>query len=263
MAYRRRFYKRRPRRYLRRRTYRKYGRKGGLRRMVKRIVDRKLETKQYSSVVMNQTNTLQQSAGGIATNTAYIIPSISQGAADGQRIGDRIDVKSLRFKMHIHSTVTTFIGVVCRVIIFSLKDYQQDTAISLPSIEYSNFFRSGTGTATANGYLGNDVLLPINKNRIIVHHERIVSLGAPIYGATLVTQAPTSSPSLPGHKFLSFNMNKALKMWKYDENGVNPNLPLNHNLWCCVLVNNADNTLGGGASQLTVNGVIDIHYKDA
>lgn len=263
MVYRRKFYRRRPRKYVRR-TKRTYRKKTNLRKFIRRVVDRRIETKQYASVVMNQQCLLQTNGPGIASNTSVIIPSISQSTALGGRIGDRIDLKSLRFKLWLANYAETLVGVTCRVIIFSLKDYQQSSAgSSLPSVEYGNFFRNGASSGTASGYIYNDTMLPLNKERLIVHHERIVILGQNINPGSIVTQAPTASPSIPGAKMLSFNLLKGNKVWRYDENGVQPNLPLNQNLWCAVLVNSSDGSVGTGASQVSAYGVIDIHYKDA
>lgn len=263
--YARKFYRRRPRKYLRkRRMARKSTKKGTLRNFVKRIVDRKIETKQYSSVIMNQGCILQTNGAGIGSNTTGIIPTIAQGSTLGGRIGDRIDLKRCWFKLFLTNYAVTLVGFQARVIIYSVKDYMQSSAGStLPSVEYGNFFRNGASSGTASGYIYNDQLLPLNKERLIVHHDRIVTFGQNISPVAITTQAPTASPALPGSRMLSFNLLKGNKCWRYDENGVNPNLPLNQNLFCTVLVNSTDGTQGTGATQVYAYGVIDVHYKDA
>lgn len=253
----------RRRKYARRSRYAK--KKLGLRAMVKKIMNRKLETKLTTYTVGNAGIYDQNSSALLQSNTFQLLPVVAQGAQDGARIGDRISVTSLKVKALLNLATTSMSqrSLYVRVVIFSTKDYNADvTGGTCPSIELSNFFRNQTTTSSVTGYMYNDQLLPINTNRLTVHFDRRYILGSNITGTTSANNYPNASPVHEGFKHIEFNI-KNIKRLVYDENGTNPNLPTNHDLWMAVIPNNVDSVVNTGTTNPVFLSFCSIlSYKD-
>lgn len=261
-------YVRRTRRFSRkpRPTGRRYGRrmggrkKTGIRKMVRSMISRSQETKQlvsnFNSGILSQTT-----AGNVVSNTQYMLPAFVQGTGMGQRIGDKVSISNFAVKgmIGIANAATSTTAWHARVVIFSVKDYNQESAgTNLPTIEASNFFRTGGTTTSANGYVFNEGLLPINKQRINVYYDKSFICGTD-YG----TKTVNSNSTIPSqHKFYC-NLRKHFKTLKFDENGTYPTLALNADCWITVFWNPIDSQVGSGTATGTLNFMTDIRYKDA
>lgn len=215
----------------------------------------------YNVSASTQTSTVQ-----FQGNTSGILPPIVVGASDGQRVSDKLSIKSHKFKLHIcnYPDLAQSKARCVRIIIFSLKDQQMSaTGQNLPSVDAGNFFRNLGSSTGVTGYFYNDSMYPVNTNRIIVHYDRRVYLGANCMPTVGSINECNAYPTAGTAKDFTFDLTKKCKIWKYDENGVNPNLPINHNLFCAVLVNYADGQLGSGAQNVQCYGYSHIKYKDA
>lgn len=253
-------FSRRPRKFSRRPRRIGGRKKTGLRKMVKRILSRSLESKEYilsfNSGILSQT-----SASNFVSNTQYMMPALVSGTNNAQRIGDAVTVSSMILKGQVGMANATALTTAynARVLVYSLKDYNQDTAgVNLPILEASNFLRSGGASTTVSGYNHNDIMLPVNKNRINVYYDKTFLCGTG-YG-TATTNSNATVPSQ--HKFY-VNLSKHFKKFKYDENGTYPNFPLNADLWVTVLWNSVDDTVGAGTATGLVQLVNHVKYKDA
>lgn len=264
MYFRRRNFLRRPRRKIIRRKRGGFRKKTGLKRLIKKIVNRKIETKEYvyalTGNLYEQTNYI-----GFQGQTFSLMPSIGQGTGNGQRIGDRINPVSCIANCYISRSQMWAQSHYVRVLVFSVKDYNADIMGStLPSIEAQNFFRAGTGTGAFAGLLQWEGLLPVNKDRINIYYDKVKYIGNNQSAVNNTTDYKTATVHNNPFSHFRVNLTKHMKKLLYDENGTNPNLPTNHNLWIGFAVCSADGALGSGTTQV-MNFASQIHlkYKDA
>lgn len=267
-----RYFRKYGRRFARRvkRGARRVGRKSrvskSVKRYVRRAIARRIENKEitWTPTGIRSTIVAQASAANLITNTFCLMPSISQGTGNGYRISDTINVKKIGVQLYLTNYELGLTGQVVRVVVFSVKDYNQDImGTTLPSIEAGNFFRSGTTTASANGTLVNDHMLPINTNRITIHAQKKFVIGEAVLPQILTPNAQNALGTSPQYHKCYFSLGKKMKILKYDENGTNPNYPTNHNLFMAVLTNYADCTAGAGQSVLYGAVQVDFAYEDA
>lgn len=241
-------------------------RKKYLRSMVKKIVNRKIETKDYCNPIASNASIYEQTNYvGMQNQTFNCINPITVGAGNGQRIGDVISPVRWYLKGCLTRTQPGASGQFARIIVFSVKDYNADIMGStLPAIEAQNFFRVGTTTAGCNGYYVVDNMAPINTNRITVHYDKQHFIGTNVTPVNQTSGEYNGGPSSRPFCKFTVNLTKHAKKLRYDENSVNTNYPINHNLFCAILLNTADATVGGGTTEwLKANIWSNMYFKDA
>lgn len=237
-----------------------------IRKYVKAAIGRRIETKDYctaiaaDAAIYEQTNYL-----GMIAQTFTCIPNISIGSQDGQRVGNQISPVRWVVRGRITPSQVNNTGHFCRIIVYSVKDYNADImGAALPSIEAQNFFKAGLITTGPNGYMNNDTMLNINKSRITVYYDKCHVIGTNVTPVNNTSGQATGGPTAKPWTQFWVNLSKHCKKLKYDENAVNPNLPINHNCFVTVLYNTIDNTVGSGTTQWAkMTCYSDIHYKDA
>lgn len=175
----RKFYRRRPRKYVRRprRSTKKAGTKSTrFVRAVKKIVNGAIETKQAFRTTGDtpiQFNSGMTSAADIQT----LVPNIAQGTSDYARLGDQITAMKLVVKGHLIMNIDTSSTqankrICVRMLVVTPKRFpNQDDAYANWNSWYGQLLKKG-GTQTA--FVGNisDLYADINTEDITCHFDK-------------------------------------------------------------------------------------------
>lgn len=111
-----------------------------------------------------------------------MVPQISVGDGDYQRIGDKVRGKYLYVKGYVqinnaylsHSSGTQYIPpFTCRVMVLSQKNIKVGSDVST-RVDVAHLLKDNVGTGTARGYTSTvlDNLAPLNKDLFRVHMDR-------------------------------------------------------------------------------------------
>lgn len=154
-----------------------------VRSIARSVVKRETETK-YVSLTNDQSFNSSISSG----SEAYpLMPLISQGNDDFQRLGDKVRGKYLYVKGHLHYNASFIdaIGVnnyvppsTCRILILSQKNIKSNLQINAGLVDTPHLLKDNVGTGVARAYVGvmRDNLAPINKDLFKVHMDRKVKM---------------------------------------------------------------------------------------
>jgi len=134
--------------------------------------------------VSTQTFTVHNSTITTPAECYAMVPQITQGVADFQRIGDRVRGKYLYIKGYVQydqsvldllqSSQSAYIPPsTVRVMILSQKNIKVGSAVST-SVDTAHLLKDNVGTGTARAYSASifDNVAPINKDLFTVHMDR-------------------------------------------------------------------------------------------
>lgn len=223
-------------------TARRRGRRGAKRQAkpsktfankVKQVLHKQVESKQ---AFLTSGNTLVNFNSGINTTAdmLQIIPNITQGTADNNRIGDQIRSQSISLKGYIRLSPNTSFNsstlpaVVARLFIVSLKTKPNYTEAVSTATALGGLLKKG---GTTSGFGGNlqDIYSPVNTDLWTVHADRKFYLNQ-----SFLLQPPTlGALSVPVDvkntiKFFNLNVRCKNKLLKYDANISSALLPTNY-----------------------------------
>lgn len=164
---------------------------------VKRLISANEELKHASYYV--QQGLVGFSAGGFSSlNVNVISPypglcQINQGSGQGDRLGNRIKIKKALLKFQICEVAydATLNNEPCpidiRLVIFNTKsNYPFGSA--LMGTLLSQFFQNGDSTSTITS-LPSDIMKPLNKDSMVVFHDKFYKLGPAVLSANTAHQA--------------------------------------------------------------------------
>lgn len=218
------------------RTYKRFGKRrnrGNFVRNVKAVISSLTEDK-YAYTTSG--NSLIKFNSGIDTtgDVQAIIPAISQGTGDNNRIGDQIRGKTLTISGHVKLDVnevndsTKLPNVAVRMMIVSIKNrpsYDQVTATAAP---FATLLKKGGNTVGFTGLLS-DLHAPINRDVFTVHHDKKFYLRQDYINAI--------GPSVPS-QYVAQDVSKTVKFFKlkvpckkimkYDEDVASGLWPVNY-----------------------------------
>lgn len=192
-------------------------------RSVKQIVSSLTETKQaYSSTG----NSLLKFNSGIdsAADLITILPNISSGVLENQRIGDKLRARSLNVKGFVKldinevSDSSKLPNVIVRMMILSMKAAPSFPTAQANAARLDTLLQKGGTTTGFAGYL-QDIYAPINTDVFTVHHDRKFYLSQSFINVTGASP-PTATISQDVSKTIKFfNLNVKCKgrQLKYDE----------------------------------------------
>jgi len=112
-----------------------------------------------------------------------LLPSIVQGVAAFQRIGDKITPKSLvvKFSITVNPAVVSVEDLVCRLFVLSDKSLKDTSQIVSSPVNpgtpiETELFDNGDGLYV--GFVGKprDITMRVNKSRYTVHHDRLIRI---------------------------------------------------------------------------------------
>lgn len=147
-----------------------------VKKIVKRVMSAETETK-HASLAMNQTFN-----GTISSSSECytIIPTVTQGVDDWQRVGDRIRPKYIYVKGYVQYDVSSggnqyLPPATCRLLVLSQKNVK--ASVEIPTrIDTSHLLKDNLATGVGRAYTGTviDNLAPINKELFTVHMDKKV-----------------------------------------------------------------------------------------
>lgn len=190
------------------------------------------------------------------TDLRPIIPQITLGSANNQRIGDNIKGKYIDIKGHIELATSqqTSDGptrVLVRLMV--LSDKKISNMDQTNSLFLQNLIDYGSGQINMDGSLGNannirSAYMPLNRNVVTVHHEKLFYLNAPRQFNTTGTQF-TNVNFENTIRLFKIRL-KCSKILKYTDNS---NFPQNYAPYLCACFFQ----LNGGANNTSF---VRIHY---
>lgn len=199
-----------------------------VKRIAKSVVSRASETKFVSLRQDQSFNSSISSAG----ECYPVMPQITQGTDDYQRIGDKVSGRTLYIKGHIqyNAAYMNTPGAnnytppsTVRILILSQKNIKSNLQIpSAPGVDVSNLLKDNVAVGTGRAYVGamTDNLAPINKDLFKVHFDKKVKMNA-VYQSS----DGTGTGGWIGMKAYYFSCRIKLPKTLYfdDTNGNNPN----------------------------------------
>lgn len=269
-------FKRTKRTFAKKRTFkRKVARKGvkrpTIKKMIRREIARNVENKTIQS--FNYGKVLYSSANAnFPDNVIELGPganmSISQGASQQARIGNRIKTKKLTFKGTLVPTqynATTNANprpAQVKMVIF----YDRTDPTALPAVS-TNFFQDGS---TTKGFQNDlvDMFAPYNTDRYRILTTRSFKLGAALYEGTATSATLHPDNQYFANNDFKYNGNFNIDLTKYYPQIVkfddNNTTPTTRGLFCLFYICYADGTTVNAAYEpVGVQYVQNYVYEDA
>lgn len=196
-----------------------------------------------------------------------LLPSIAQGVAQSQRIGNevRITKNTISGYINLKPYSATNNPYTCPIIVkmWVVSWKYANTAFTTPSLtDFATFFERGSATSN---FIGNplDMLRAVNKDAWTVHRTKTFELsssnvtGTPAATVSAINQNPSS---LWSHKYY-FSLGKYAKSLKYND-GL-PNTTSNRNLYLVIQTVKADGTsVAVGDLYAENHYVSQLYYED-
>jgi len=241
----------------------------------------KLEVKQVKSLMHSTKEDKQVStnSGLILHNSNIsqgdlrrVIPSMTQGTAEGQRVGNEVTMKALTLKgllnIRFNGAFTrSRIGV--RVFVFSVKGYADGSAaIANASQWLGGMMRDGTNVRPFDGDV-RSYFLPVNRDLITLHGERRCNITFPGLWNTGLSPDATTVPVQTQFSYKYWKMsvkckNKRLKFSSITTGGGIDTVPNNFGpliaVGYCKLDGSAPDLLDTGVSS---EWNAQMYYEDA
>lgn len=163
--------------------------------IVKRVLSRKAETKRVVYPFSMNPQVLQPSTSSLAGNYQIMTPSsassvgytIAQGTANNQRLGNKIQTKSLIFKYVLYPTsynATTNTSMLPQeVIIYFFKSKSGPQTVLTASFDLPQLYDGGSSSTGPQGYLL-DTMRKLNQEEYIYLTHRRHKVGKSIVGST-------------------------------------------------------------------------------
>jgi len=271
--YRRKTYRRKaPKRVYKRKSYAPKRKAAPLKAMIRREIARNVEnkTQQY----YNFQRVLEVPSTGAAFTTANIFPVgvdpsslvISQGAGQGQRIGNKIKTKKLTFKGTFNPTsydaITNPNPQPNQIKMWIFYDKTDVTAVPTP-LSSNDFFQDGSTSRSFSSDLA-DMWSPVNTDRYRVLATKTFKLG---FASGNGTGAAAIQQFFANNDF-KLNCNFSFDLTKHYPQMVNfqdtTAVPTTRGLFCMVeYVLASGAPIGTGSRAVNMQYVIDYHYEDA
>lgn len=200
---------------------------------VKSVMRGQAETK--TAYTSNSESALTTFNSGIdsTADIQQVLPNVSEGVGENQRIGDRISVVNhqvrgyIRFTPVLKSPTNDKLQVGVRLMCLSLKKTSSwDLTVAAPG-PLSALLRAG---GTNKGFTGliSDLQCPINTDMFEVHYDRKMYL-TQTYNAFDTASGFYHCDTSNQIKFYSFNIKKSQnKSLKYDDSTSSGLLPINY-----------------------------------
>lgn len=235
-------------------------------KVVRRYVKKALHTQIENKEIVNYANndSITTGTAGTAPTNYGLIPSVAQGTATNQRVGDNIRIRSGVFKGQLHikdynATTNPYSGPVW-VKIFLVRLLSTNTQLS--SIASADYFFKGNGTALP--FQGNpmDLDFAINDQKFRLITTKTVKLGNTYWTSTTPMPQNGYGDNSSYCKRFSINWGKyCKKLLKYSEEDAN--VCTNDNLYLLFQPVYASGMGAGGKQLVQLTYVSHIKYEDA
>lgn len=165
------------------------------------------------------------SGSGVALSPYTGFCAIVQGTGQGARLGNRIEIKKVRFRGSIkeraYNVTTNPTPIPQYVRMLVLTDVDNYNTFPLPG---NDFFQFGSSSTVPDGTM-NDIFADVNKDRWTVYHDQVFKVGYAVAGGTGVQ---VGSQSFSNNDFLlsadfDIDVTKYMpKMYDFDDNSSQP-----------------------------------------
>lgn len=209
---------------------------------IKSVIHQQAETKcAFTTVPMTAFNSGMNSSGDMLP----LIPYISQGVLDNQRVGDQLRAQTLTVKGHMYINTTPIIGIsgggyavptssnakiAVRMIICQPKNMSSNDIILNNSSWINALIKKGGITSAFTGTV-QDLYAPVNRDAVTVYHDKTFYLSLDpllVSGTYPAGTLVNTSGTRQALKFFNFSLKCKNKLLKYDSN-VNGGLsPVNY-----------------------------------
>lgn len=165
---------------------------------VNRILSKRIEGKHYNDYGANQSIIVCNAAN--PPSTRNLLPVLSQGLGQGNRIGNAVRVRSSKLVVFVNVTSAASdiaaTPTMIRVWIVSSKILNTNAPASL---QFTDFFQLGSSNS---GFQGNmlDMLFPVNTDNWTVYMDKTIKVGLGSIPATNVNNNYPDNSSF-NHKF--------------------------------------------------------------
>jgi len=153
---------------------------------ISRAISRRLENKIIVDYAANQT--ILPASSTVAPTSRYLLPLLSQGLGQGNRIANQIHIRKARTSLYINTKRTgdNMINnpLMIRVWLVSSKIVNSNTAPA-----WNEFFQTGNLSAPFQQTML-DMILPVNKNEFVVYFDKTYKVGL---GAILASNIDTTN----------------------------------------------------------------------
>lgn len=191
---------------------------GAFKKRVLSVIRDQAETKQaWHTLPVTDFNSGISNFGDIIR----IIPNVSIGANDNQRIGDQVRVTNLTVRAIVQMLPQnigqgdSFRKIGCRVMIVTPKSYSNwATAYAGSTTWMPYLLRKGGTTAGFTGLI-DDLFAPINSDAITCHYNKVLFFNQNTYG-TSTNSGLVAFDQSHLTKFLKINLKMKNKLLKYD-----------------------------------------------
>lgn len=216
---------------------RRVPRKSNLVKMIRSEIHKQVEDKcAYST----SGNTLYLFNSSVSTSTGDVIkllPDISNGTLDNQRIGDEIRAKRCQIKGALvmgllnDLNVTTSRRIAVRMMIVQPKRYNSASDIQSNYLAWTAALLKKGGTQASFTGLLSDLWAPINTDEITKYYDKTVYMQqSPIFTTGTPANAALGSPDIHNTvKFFNINLKMRNKKLRYDPNSDSGLAPTTYN----------------------------------
>lgn len=212
---------------------------------VKNVIHRMAENKTVTADAVNESITPCRGVGS-APYFINLLPLITQGVQQGQRVGNQIRIVKNHIKGYINllpysATTNPYVcPIMVKMWVVSWKF--ANPAFSQPAlVDFSTFFQRGSATTN---FQGNplDMIRDVSSDSWTVHKTRSFELSSSLQtsNSTPGTNALYQNPSGAWSIRYSFNLGKYAKTLKYDDT-ISNNVT-NKNLYLIIQTVRADGT---------------------
>lgn len=189
--------------------------------------------------------------------------SILQGVGQGDRVGNRITIKSIAFRGNVvpapYNAVTNPAPKPTLVRMLLLTDRDNPTIVASPS---TDFFQSGSTSAAPSGNIV-DIYRPVNLDRYTVYHDQEFRMGYSNNGGTGVSVASQSYSNNDFNFCSEWNIDVAKflrkKVYDFDDNTANSSNDVITAVFLCAP---ADGSIPGSVNVGLANYVLSCTYTD-
>lgn len=194
-----------------------------LKSAIKKVISEQTESKQ---AFMTSGNTLVKFNSGIDAvgDLIQVLPNISVGTAENNRIGNQIRAQNLNIRGYIKLDLnevpdsTKLPNVMVRMLVVSMKTAGSFTDAQAQSPKIGTLLKKGGTTSTFSGLL-QDLYAPINTDVFTVHYDKRFNLSQSYINSQGVTPPSTyfSQDISKTVKFFNINVRCKNRLLKFDE----------------------------------------------
>ena len=229
-----------------------------VKRYVKKQISANIENKCF--VYYGANTNINTAGASLDCANLYLLPLLSQGTGQANRIGNQIKIKKAVVKGYVNIipyNATT--NPLTAPVMVKMWLVSHRKSMTFATGATSNFFETGN---SSTGFQGNmlDMVLTVNKEAWLVHKTKTFKIGA----GSNTTTGPISSNAYfdnsPMNKPFSFNFGKYIKAkLRYDDTGTTPT---NKNMYLFIQAVYSDGS-SNAVTPAEYHYDVRIDYEDA